>query len=596
MSIVTLKKIVWCGLSRDKEKTLEALQTMGCLQIIPVAREAALREVAGPTQQAHDALKFLKDTSAKRRQVHNPEKFDAIAIEKEVLELRDALVRLGEEKDFLAGRIAALRPFGSFTFAPLEEMGGLRFWFFAVPHKDMNNVVSRSGAWKIVKKDNRFSYVVIIAKDEPNDMPVARIHTGAKPLAELEHRLEEVEEELEDLDDRKWKLSRWCDLYQRNLFLLENQALRSEVAQQTYDREQLFALQAWVPTKNLDMLRKAARDFHAALVERDPDKDEAVPTLLENPPLVAGGADLVTFYMTPGYRMWDPSVVVFFSFAVFFAMILSDAGYSLLMSLFLAWKWKGMSQSVGGRRMRNLLTALLGASVIWGIMVGSYFGMEPPAGSFLKKLKILDLNNSSMMMLLSLSIGVFHISLANVMDAWRKRRTSAVFTPLGWIGIIVGGFILALGSKESAAAGMLKMIGTWSMGIGASLLVLFAAPNPNIFKRIFGGISSLTRLSSAFGDVLSYLRLFALGLAGASLGATFNGLAKQTMDGMPGIGILFAFLIFLFGHVMNLVLSIVSCVVHGLRLNVIEFFNWSLYEDGRPFRPFAIKGGVPWNH
>ncbi len=595
MSILPLSKIIWCGLSRDKEKTLEVLQSMGCLQIIPVAREAALREVAGPTVQAHDVLHFLEDTPLKPRQVNDLEKFDAIAIEKEALELRETIDRRNEEKDFLVSRIEALKPWGSFVFAPLEEMNGLRFWFYVVPNKDIKAVFSRPGVWKIIKKDDRFTYVVVVAKDEPQDMPVERVHTGSKSLSELENRLDEVEEELYDLSDKRRKLSRWGKLYHHNIFLLENQALRTEVGQQTLDREQLFALQAWVPKKNLEALRQSAKDFHAALSEREPDANEAVPTLLENSPLLAGGADLVTFYMTPGYRMWDPSAVVFISFVIFFAMILSDAGYALLMSIFLALKWKKMSQNEGGKRMRNLLAAILGASVVWGIMVGSYFGVEPAVGSFLRNFKILDMNNSSMMMLISLSIGVFHLSLANIADAWRKRKSTEAFVPLGWLAIIVGGFVMALGSKDPSTA-MIKMIGIWTAAAGALMLTFFASPNKNIFKRIFGGISSLTRLSSAFGDVLSYLRLFALGLAGASLGATFNSLAKQSMDGVPGIGgIIFGVLILLFGHVMNLILSIMSCVVHGLRLNVIEFFNWSMYEDGRPFRPFEIKGGVPWN-
>jgi V/A-type H+/Na+-transporting ATPase subunit I len=592
MSIVPLSKITWFGLARDKEKTLAKLQELGCLHIISLSKGGELRQGAGPTQQAHEALRFLSDSRIRRRQAMDLSKFDAEDVEKKALELRDSMACLQGEKDFLSGRIDALRPWGEFSFLPLEETAGMRFWFYAVPSKDMKQVTARKGVWKVIKKDPRFTYIVVLAKEEPQDMPVARVHAGCKPLSELESRAEEVEVELEECEVRKLALTRWGTLYQRNLFLLENKAAQGEVGQLTLDNDQLFALQAWAPEKNLEALRHAAQKFRAALKEQAPASGEPVPTLLENQPLVAGGADLVTFYMTPGYRMWDPSGVVFFSFVLFFAMILSDAGYAALLSLLLIWKWRSMSESEGGRRMRVLAVALMGASIAWGIMVGSYFGVTPAQGSFLRKLKVLDLEDSGMMMLLSITIGVVHISLANIMDAWRRRKSTEVFIPLGWLGIIAGGYLLWL--SGAAHLDVLKTIGRTGMGIGALALILFSAPQPNIVKRIFGGISSLTRLSSAFGDVLSYLRLFALGLAGASLASTFNGLGRQISEGIPGVGIVFAALIYLFGHILNLILSIVSCLVHGLRLNVIEFFNWSMYEEGKPFRPFVLKGGATW--
>jgi V/A-type H+-transporting ATPase subunit I len=104
---------------------------------------------------------------------------------------------------------------------------------------------------------------------------------------------------------------------------------------------------------------------------------------------------------------------------------------------------------------------------------------------------------------------------------------------------------------------------------------------------------SLTRITSAFGDVMSYLRLFALGLASASLAIAFNGLAKDVHENVPGIGFFFAIIIILIGHTINLVLCIVSGFVHGLRLNLIEFFGWSIPDEGRPFRAFRKKEVTP---
>ena len=107
--------------------------------------------------------------------------------------------------------------------------------------------------------------------------------------------------------------------------------------------------------------------------------------------------------------------------------------------------------------------------------------------------------------------------------------------------------------------------------------------------RLFDGLSSLTNITKMFGDVLSYLRLFALGLASASLAVTFNQLAGQVHDAVPGLGLLLSLLVLLLGHGINLGLGIVSGFVHGLRLNFIEFFNWGIEEEGPPFRAFAKK-------
>jgi V/A-type H+-transporting ATPase subunit I len=103
---------------------------------------------------------------------------------------------------------------------------------------------------------------------------------------------------------------------------------------------------------------------------------------------------------------------------------------------------------------------------------------------------------------------------------------------------------------------------------------------------LFDALQGLTNVTRIFGDVLSYLRLFALGLASASLALTFNDLARQVAERMPGLGLLFALLILVVGHVLNLLLSVMSGVVHGLRLNFIEFYNWALLGEGYPFRPF----------
>ena len=230
-----------------------------------------------------------------------------------------------------------------------------------------------------------------------------------------------------------------------------------------------------------------------------------------------------------------------------------------------------------------LCSLLAFGSVVWGILVGSYFGVSPSEGSFLANLQVLDLNDMDTMMMLSILIGAGHVILSNAASAWHQRSSAKSLAPVGWITAISGSLLLWLGGETQ------QMFGSLGLVTGLVLVFLFsgAGEKSGFFKRVASGLMGLTRITAAFGDILSYLRLFALGLASASLAVAFNDLAQNAREGMGGFGILVALVILLVGHTLNFVLAIVSGFVHGLRLNLIEFFNWSIDEEGVPFEPFS---------
>jgi V/A-type H+-transporting ATPase subunit I len=164
---------------------------------------------------------------------------------------------------------------------------------------------------------------------------------------------------------------------------------------------------------------------------------------------------------------------------------------------------------------------------------------------------------------------------------------------VGWIGVISGGFALAISSKITVAH--LHEVGIALMAIGGLLILWFTAPREKPFARLTQGVLGLTKISGALGDVLSYLRLFALGLGSASLAIEFNSMAASAFEAYPGIGFVFALLILALGHGVNLFLGIANGVIHGLRLNVIEFFNWGLKEEGTLYKPFKKLEDNLWN-
>ncbi len=236
--------------------------------------------------------------------------------------------------------------------------------------------------------------------------------------------------------------------------------------------------------------------------------------------------------------------------------------------------------------------------MIYGVLVGSYFGVEPPAGSLLDWLRVRIggkpmLENQNAMMVIAVAIGIAHLSLANVINAFCDRKHLRWLGHLGWAMLMIGGFLLLSGKFIELPA--LTTIGLGLASLGGICILFFSSNRPLLTldwkqygMRMVDGVMQVTNLSKAFGDVLSYLRLFALGLASAKLAITFNGLAGGAYD-KGGIGILLAIVILLVGHGINFLLGLMGGVVHGLRLNCIEFFNWGLNQEGYAFQPFNKK-------
>jgi len=593
MSIISMHKVTFIGMTADRDRLLTDLQKMGCVQIIPLASGSAAIADTAATAGAREALKFLHSYPRRRRQVLDKEQFNAVEVEQRTLEVRNRLHDLKDERDFLIKRIQDMRPWGDFVLPPLQEMGNRRLWFYVVPHKELPKIQASAPVWEIIRRDNKFFYVIVVNEEEPSQMPVPRVHLGYKSRHELEARLDAVELAIEDTQAERAYLTRWHDLFRDGLNQLEDRAICKGAAAQVYSNEQAFALQGWAPAESLPTLEDYSKeqDFYFASEVSSPEDNP--PTLMRNPSWLSAGEDLVTFYMTPGYQTWDPSGITFVSFVIFFAMILADAGYGAVLGLALMLTWSKMGRSSSGRRFRPLLLSVVVASLGVGVLFGSYFGVTPSDASFPGKLHVLEISDTNRMMLISVVIGVFHIVLANVMNAYRYEHWQDRLPSVGWIGVICGGFSLAISGSITLAG--LQELGIALMAIGALLILWFTAPGEKPFARILHGLEGLTKLSGALGDVLSYLRLFALGLGSASLAIEFNRMAASVNESYPGIGLLFALLILVLGHGINLALGITSGVIHGLRLNVIEFFNWGLKEEGTLYKPFKQSEDNLWN-
>ena len=594
MAIVRLVKVTLYGPVAERDAALDALQQLGCLHLEDLSVGAGDRgELVTQSTNARDALQYLRDSPVQRRALRKREDIDVEAIVDEILGVRERSHALAEERVQLGKWIGDLEPWGDFELPGWAREGSLRFWFYAVPLHALEHLTALTAPWQIVARDHRFAYTVVIAAREPTGLPVAPTELPMQSLAQLRARLEEVETEIEQLEYRRIGLTLYTGVLRASLDEADDLAARASAARRVLERDGVFAVRGWAPVRSTQALRDFAATRGLALELARPGDDEQPPTLLENTPTLAGGEDLMTFYMTPEYRAWDPSVVVLLAFAVFFAMILADAGYALVLAVGLAFLWKRLGASAGGRRARGVMTAVVACSLVYGILAASYFGVAPPPESWLGRLRLLDANDQTLMMWLSIGVGAVHLGGANLVTAWRRRRSASALGALGWALIILGGTCYGLGGAYESLAG-LAPIGFGGLVTGAPLVLLFSSERPlsiaprELLGRFVDGLKGATQITKAFGDVLSYLRLFALGLAALKLAEVFNGLAA-TISEIGGVGPLLAALVLLVGHGLNLVMGIMSGVVHSLRLNFIEFFSWSLPNEGRRFAAFGRK-------
>jgi len=589
MSIARQKKISVLGRAQQETEVLSALQELGCMHLLPLGPPPAhVEETRDRTaKDAYVALRFLADAPERRRQVRRDAGFDIHAFVPQVLEIRARLRETLDRCDFLEHRIEAVRPWGDLVFPPKEELAGYHLWFYRLPVRHREALERVELPWEIVHTDTKFAYVVVLSPAEPprDLLPVPRTHVGASPITELEAELEDTRVALEEIEAERQALTRYLDLMRLSMSAAETKAELDFARQQVLSDDALFAVQGWVPADQAAAVAQAAEGLDCAVLVEDPAPDDRPPTLLVQPETRAADVDLGLFYQIPGYDDWDPSVVVTASFVIFFAMILADAGYGLVIALIVLLLWRRLAGSAHSRSWRRLLVAISGATILFGMLLGSYFGASPPEGSPLASLQLMSIDDFATMMRLSVGVGVLHLVLANAMTARMRRGRTTAFASLGWCAALIGGLVLWLGAP--AAGGTL-------MGLGLAAVFAFSGDRPlttrtDALWRLAGGVQGLAGAMGAFGDVLSYMRLFALGLASASLALTFNDLAGQARDAVHGLGLLLALLILLVGHGLNFALAIMSGVVHGLRLNYIEFFNWGLSGEGMAFRPFTRK-------
>jgi V/A-type H+-transporting ATPase subunit I len=283
--------------------------------------------------------------------------------------------------------------------------------------------------------------------------------------------------------------------------------------------------------------------------------------------------------VVPGYREFDISPLLLIFLGLFFGMIIGDAGYGTLYILLTLLAERKFGKGMKERTVFRLLYFFSGCAIFWGMLTGTVFGQEWYAAAGFKP-AIPILNNTHFIQAFCFFLGAFHLTLAHLWQALRKAPSVAALADAGWVMVLWSAYFFA---KMLILSAPLPGFVMPLLSAGLVLIIFCTAPQKNILKTMASGLGTVAlSIMNNFTDVVSYIRLFAVGLAGVAIADTVNTLAAT----FGGKSILLKAFILFHGHLINLMLGPISVLVHGLRLNVLEFSSHiGLTWSGTPYRP-----------
>ncbi len=604
--IEKMTKYSFILLSGKTEEFLADLQRLGLVDITrsskPVdERSAALMAEANELKKAAsllESLDFSKDPDLEKieAEVEADAKYDNP--KEAVRKYYSRLDTIKNELVLARREVEARRPWGQFDAAAFEHLAakGYKVRWYCVPKKKYDPSWAAVYPLQEVSDNGSKVWFVTISDDPAYSLPVEECSAPEGDIRFAERKVSSLLEEAVTCKARLLELKEYAASisagYDKEMAELQLYLADAGAGKAAEDLVTTFV--GFAPSENDAQLSAEFDKMDVFYLKEEAAKADNPPIKLKENKFVKMFTMLTDMYGRPVYDEFDPTPYISFFFTLFFAMCLGDAGYGIILTVagLLVWKKKGF---IG--EMAPLVTTLGVATIIMGTILHTFFGIDTLAATWVPDwLKCVMLKGKVMgydpSMALAIIIGVVHLSIALILKAvYAVKRDGFLGSlgTLGWTllivgGVAVGGFSLLGVIGAAATKWIIIVLGTVS-ALGIFLLSdLHRNPLANIGLGLYETYNTVTGL---LGDVLSYLRLYALGLAGGMLGNAFNELGGSVlaMD-VPGVNVVCFGLIVLLGHVLNLAMNCLGAFVHPLRLNFLEFFKNSGYEGaGKAYNP-----------
>ena len=505
--------------------------------------------------------------------------------------------------------IDAMEVWGEFDWNTIDQLkaNGWQMQFFCCPEKSFEETWTDEYNATIINRKGGQSYFVTV-NPMPVELEAESVRLPKQSLSALIHEQEELKGQIQAANN---ELDRYCinhiPVVEKALETLEGDINLMEVEQLGGERVAdgaIVMMEGWVPVDNDVEIRKMLDESGVYYEIRPAEKEDNAPIKLKNGKISRAFEMLTKMYGMPDYGEFDPTPILAPFYALFFGMCVGDAGYGLLLVLLGFYLKKKLSKSMAG--MMNLLITLGAATTVVGALFNTFFGASLTDWNLPEWMNALIITGKwdgtayDKTMVIALLVGMFHICFAMTVKAICSTARYGFKNSLsdwGWWLLIGGSVVVATLNYLGVVDMNMSMMAFYIIG-GISAIGIYLLNNMrrNVFVNIGAGLWDTYNMATGLmGDLLSYLRLYALGLAGGMLGGVFNSLGLQLRDsmadflfGIPG-WICFG-LIFVAGHTLNIALSCLSGYVHSIRLTFVEYFKNSGYDGkGTEYKPFSYN-------
>ncbi len=594
--IVPMKRVSVVMLRSHVEPSLAMLQDLGVLHLAsdPVGEGDGVTEARHRLEAARaaaDVLRRLAPADGSGSRAGDLTDADAPALTARVGLLAQRIDQIDRERTDIEGELKRLSPLGDFDPRSLHALAtrgvGVRLvraparWEPELPEDVVLHELGR---------ERRERIVALVGPTEP----LARIGLGEGAAAAeemvvpqrgpkaLRKRLAKLTSERDEAVASLRELARDRAAVEASIPAQEDKVAFETARAATALTGPLAVVWGFCPAPKLPSVEEAAVRNGWGLFVEDVENPSDAPTEITMPRWVRPIRALFSFTgVLPGYDQVDVSVPFLLFMSLFFAMIVGDAGYGLLfLALTEFGRWRMPNAP---RAMFSLLRVMSICTIVWGVLTGTYFGIALLPHP-LKAVQVSWLSDQSHMILLSFLIGAIHLTVAHGWNVVRFFPSPRALAQLGWIFSTWTMFFLA---RSMVLGTGFPHVMLYVLAAGIVLIVLFMTPPKALKSEWFNHVMLPLSLVSNFVDLVSYVRLFAVGAATFAIAQAFNQMAVGSGIGNVVAGLVAALVLF-FGHSLNILLATMGVLVHGVRLNMLEFASHLGMEwTGRPYRPFA---------